>query len=102
MDEIRYYRTEAQARDLVPRAIDYLTTIESALPPGDFNIAYRTCFVGRSVPEEVGCVAVTIPGFVPSLTSLEFNLADDPEMYVDALIRYRKKVVAQYDDSSKR
>jgi hypothetical protein len=54
---------------------------------------YATIFVGRTVAEIIGCVAVTIPGVSPSLTALEFDLSDEPDDYVDRLLRYRDRLI---------
>jgi hypothetical protein len=97
VDEPKYYRSVAQARALRPRAIDFLLKLESMLPPGQFDIAYDTCFVGQTVPEEVGCVAVSVIGIPGSLTALEFALHEEPEAQADALNRYRARLIAEHD-----
>lgn len=94
-----YYRTEAAALALRPAALEWISRLVGQLPPGQFDFDLDTVFVGRTVPEEVGCVAVTVPGFSRSLTALEFALHDPPNEYVDALLRYRERLEGERDDA---
>jgi hypothetical protein len=93
-----YYRTEAEARALRPTALQWISDLKRQLPAGQFDFDLATVFVGRTVPEEVGCVAVTLPGFSRSLTALEFALQDPPDEYADALVRYRERLAGERDD----
>ncbi|MCI0156817.1 hypothetical protein KNO15_08920 [Leifsonia shinshuensis] len=93
MDEVHYYRTQAEADAKREFAIAYIRDLELLMPAGSVSFDYGTIFVGRTVSQLVGCVAVTIPGIKPSLTALEFVLDEDAEVYVDALLYYRAKLL---------
>lgn len=88
----RYFRSAEDAAALRPAALAFIDQLEALLPHNWFNFDRATLFVGRTVEPEVGCIAVTVPGRERSLTALEFLLADDPEEYVEPLMRYREKL----------
>lgn len=92
-DEVQYYRTQQEANAKREAAIAYVRDLELLMPAGSVSFDYATIFVGRTVKQLVGCVAVSIPGTRPSLTALQFELDEDPELYVDALLRYRAKLL---------
>lgn len=93
------FRTDEDARRLRRVAIDFLLRVEAILPAGEFDIDYATTFVGVSVPDEVGCAAVSVRGIARSLTALEFELSGDPERYAESLVRYRDRLLQERRDA---
>ena len=94
-----YYRMEAEASALRMTALEWIFDLVQQLPPDRFAFDLDTLFVGRTVPEEVGCVAVTLLGLPGSLTALEFVLGEAPDAYVDVLRRYRERLEDDRDDA---
>lgn len=90
-DEVQYYRTQQEASARREAAIAYVRDLELLMRAGSVGFDYATIFAGRTVNKLVGCVAASIPGVRHSLTALEFELDEDPEVYADALLRYRAK-----------
>jgi hypothetical protein len=94
----REYRTEAEAQALKPRAQEIVDEVIRRLPPGTIEVAAGTLFVGRYVPEEVGCFAATLIGIPRQLAPVEFELNrpfdESVESILTRLLRWRQRVEA--------
>ncbi|QNE35878.1 hypothetical protein [Leifsonia shinshuensis] len=90
-----YFRSQAEASALEPIAVRWISELERQLPLGYFDFHLDTVFVGRTVTEEIGCVAVTVPGVRLWVLPLEFALTDSQTPYVDELLSLRDRLMEQ-------
>ena len=97
------YRTREEADGWLSPARAILVEVQQRLPADQFGIHMSTLFIGTTVPEIVGCVAVSLSGMLRQLAPLEFAVDEDFEetvsWIVQGLLRWRERVEREVAES---
>jgi hypothetical protein len=99
------FRTREEAAVWLPPARAILAEVQQRLPADQFGIHMNTLFIGTTVPEIVGCIAVSLSGFLRRLAPVEFPVNEDFEetvtWIVQGLLRWRERVEREIAENGK-
>jgi hypothetical protein len=93
------YRTRQEAEAWLPAAREILDEVQRRVPADRVVVHMETLFVGRIVPEIIGCVAASLTGIPRRLAPVEFPVDEDFETtvvwIVEGLLRWRERVESE-------